>query len=43
MAKKFLDAIEHKFKESSKIEIENIISNFTNVKYDNVGRVRDYL
>lgn len=36
-AKEFLDIIRHKFKESDKVEIANLVSNFTDAKYDSIG------
>lgn len=38
----FLKTIREKFKESGKVET-NLISSFMNVRYDNVGGVRDFV
>lgn len=41
--KKLIDVIWQKFKEFDKPEIENLMSNFTNTRYDNVGGIRNYI
>lgn len=43
LLKNFLMSKDKSFKESDKAEIENLMSNFTNTKYDNIDRVGDYM
>lgn len=39
--KDFLEAIDQKFKDSDKAKAYNLLSNFSNPKYDNFGCVRN--
>lgn len=43
IAKEFLEAIGYKFKKTDKVEIVNLMDNFTNAKYDNIGGRRVYV